>query len=863
MLILGLGFVTDAIRILMAWLCSFIYKLVASFFELFINISKVELLSSDEIKPIYQRVTLALTVIMVFYVIFELVKYILEPDTFSDKEKGASKVVVRMIIVVVLIAFVPTIFTYAFKLQNSLIEKEVLSKVILGKSHTDAKSFGNNFAADVLSLFYRYDKEFWDNEDKDCDGVSCELVVIGNIDSLRTNGKIDNLSFGITESDTAKPQNGISSEYALISFDGLFAVIVGGFLVYVLVLYCIDLGVRVAQLAFLQIIAPIPIIGYLSPKKDNIFTKWVKQCITTFLDLFLRLAIIYFVLLVCEILARAYNNGTLLRNVSDDSSTLLYIALILGLLLFAQKAPKMLQELFPKMGAAAGNLGLKKADRVAPLAARAIGAGIGAKRLLGGAISRGMNAHRRNKALEELTGKNKKQRKEEAKEARKGRHDARETYKTARKALREANKLRTDKGTDAEKSAALKAQDDARKEFQRARDEKNLKESAFAEAANRKNQSIWRNATAGAASGAWTGMRTGFQATKLEDIGKKVREGTAKDKQKVASREQWLDSGGYSTAARMASGVAQRTGIRTNAEILESEGKKIESQVKSRERANEGEQAVVKAHSAIESNDISKLENGKLQTTANADTAIDFKNIDDNDVDKAARALIGAPQVGTLTDAQQTQYNAMRSQLDKTLHISSGDSYSAIYSRVNSDFETISAKLKQDPNNDGLQAAYRIAEIKKRQIGKMLSEQLQTRYLKDIADFEAGVSGAKDPRTNADYDQGSISETYNMLSAIRNARTNPRTVEAMEKLQRNGAITEDELNAFKGVDAAGNPVYIKDQTTYDHIEKALKTATSIRQQEISNFKNSQQIIANSDALAAGKADDTASKPSGK
>ena len=89
MLLLGLGWFEGGLRIIMALLCSFIYKLIASLFELFINISKVELLSSKEITPIYQRVTMVLTIVMVFYVTFELVKYIIQPDAMKDKEKGA------------------------------------------------------------------------------------------------------------------------------------------------------------------------------------------------------------------------------------------------------------------------------------------------------------------------------------------------------------------------------------------------------------------------------------------------------------------------------------------------------------------------------------------------------------------------------------------------------------------------------------------------------------------------------------------------------------------------------------------------------------------------------------------------------
>ena len=398
----NLGAVPSALRSLAAALCRFIYWLIANLFELFINISKVDFLGSDNILPIYQRITLILAIVMVFYVTLEFVKYVVEPDGITDKEKGVENIVQKMIIVVVLIAFVPNIFSYAYKLQNTIIEQQIISKVILGTSETDTTNFGRSFAADTLHLFYGLNENVA-NDDKSnkCGDFLCNDIVISNIESLRTNGDLSNLGYGLEYAKESEPENGVTSLQPLIRFDGLFAVLVGGFIAYILILYCIDIGTRVFQLAFLQIIAPIPIIGYLSPKKDNIFTKWWKQCLATYIDLFMRLAIIYFVLFICQIFSNAHEKGTLFNNIGNDSSqTLLYIALIMGLLLFAQRAPKMLQELFPKMGAASGEFGFSPKGRgfgifgrvAAAGAGTAIGAGVG----LGTGLAQGIR--RRNAA---------------------------------------------------------------------------------------------------------------------------------------------------------------------------------------------------------------------------------------------------------------------------------------------------------------------------------------------------------------------------------------------------------------------------------------------------------------------------------
>ena len=380
MQILDLSFWQEAIRGLGALLCKAIYWIIALLYELFSTISRVNILSSDEIAPIYQRVTMILTIVMVFYITFEFVKYIVQPDTISDKEKGVGNIAFKIIIVILLIAFVPTIFSTAYKLQNRLLETQTFSKIILGKEDTDMSSFGKSFSADMFSIFYTV------NEEACSDGCEATSIVEFNLERLRKEGDLRYLDIGINDSaKITSAATGKQEDVPLIQFDGIEAVLVGGFLVYVLLLYCIDVGTRYAQMVFLQIISPIAIMGYLTPKKDNMFSKWAKQCLTTYLNLFIRITIIYFVLLICQILKDAYKADRLFAglDVSSGMESFTYIALIMGLLLFANKAPKMLEELFPKSGAAGIGFGLKANERVAPWAARTAG-------LAGGAIAGGV-----------------------------------------------------------------------------------------------------------------------------------------------------------------------------------------------------------------------------------------------------------------------------------------------------------------------------------------------------------------------------------------------------------------------------------------------------------------------------------------
>ncbi len=386
------------IRNLCASLCKVIYQIIAWAYQLFMDVSSFKILTADDTQGIYQRVTMILAIVMVFYVSFEFVKYIVSPDAMTDKEKGAGKLAYKMILVVVLIAFVPKIFTLAYKVQDVVINNQIISKVILGKTNINADHFGKGFASNVLNVFYYYDNEMW--EDNDCDGFPCDGIVQANLSTLATTGKLPSIHAGLNASGKTTILVGDSEEEiqaAKINFDGFIAVAVGAVIAYMLILYCVDAGVRVVQLVFLQVIAPIPIIGYLAPKKDGIFQKWCKQCLTTYLDLFIRLSIINFVLLVCQTLLNSSSFGDF-----GSSRRWVQIALIMGLLLFAKKAPKMLQELFPSSGAASGNFGLKAGERIAPGTAKAVGMALGASKGLGSLARRGIRGVRqRQKLLED------------------------------------------------------------------------------------------------------------------------------------------------------------------------------------------------------------------------------------------------------------------------------------------------------------------------------------------------------------------------------------------------------------------------------------------------------------------------------
>ncbi len=347
-------------NIIWAFLCSIIYGLITGLFNIFERLTNMDLLdqSNININGIYQRMTMIITIIMIFYITFEFVKYVLQPDTINDKEKGVEGIIKRIVIAILLIAFIPTVFTTAMKLQDRILETNVIPKVIFGQKDFDYKNAGSNFAGDVFAAFYRVNYEECTTKG-DCKEAKAEVERVVGLWKERN---------GLGALITAQGKQLIDITNTSVQFDGLLAVIFGCFTLYVIFLYCIDLGVRFVQLLFLQIIAPVAAISYIIPQKDSMLNKWIKQVTTTYLDVFIRYAVLYFMLLIVSILSSSMDFYELSRDGGNQIDIIMYIFIIMGLLIFVQRAPKLIEELFPKSsGAASIGFGFSGKSRFEPL----------------------------------------------------------------------------------------------------------------------------------------------------------------------------------------------------------------------------------------------------------------------------------------------------------------------------------------------------------------------------------------------------------------------------------------------------------------------------------------------------------------
>lgn len=147
----------------------------------------------------------------------------------------------------------------------------------------------------------------------------------------------------------------VKKDEGTFEFNYILALVAGVLAVYMFACYTMSIGVRVAKLGFLQIISPLTVMMRIIPKKkEAIYDKWQKMLLDTYLDVFIRLLIIYFALFsislvpdVIHTLFSSFEGGGIIGALVNS---LACVIVILGILKFAQDAPGLFKEFFGGSG---------------------------------------------------------------------------------------------------------------------------------------------------------------------------------------------------------------------------------------------------------------------------------------------------------------------------------------------------------------------------------------------------------------------------------------------------------------------------------------------------------------------------------
>ena len=168
-----------------------------------------------------------------------------------------------------------------------------------------------------------------------------------------------------------------------IHYSWFLSTIVGAFVAYAFITFSIDMGMRAAKLAYYQIIAPIPIILQILPKFKDSFNKYVKSVVSTFIEVFVRITVVYVVVYIMCHLTDMFSTTAMWAGLNLPERMFAIALLMLGLVLFAKQAPKMISETF---GIQSGSIDMGIRKKLAEGGAFTAGA------FLGGGLTTGIRS---------------------------------------------------------------------------------------------------------------------------------------------------------------------------------------------------------------------------------------------------------------------------------------------------------------------------------------------------------------------------------------------------------------------------------------------------------------------------------------
>ncbi len=361
--------VNRTIRTIFATLDSVFFFILRGVYQVFFNVSTAEILSNELIRDFYYRCQLVIGVFMLFKLSVTILEGIMDPARVTDKKSGAGKIISRIITSLVILALITPInipnpsnkweqqvnnngilFGALYSLQERILSNNTIGKLVLGTADgidnataqgqtlaEDADEFAVNILRGFIRINVKKDSQVETGKDPEVNRNNwiCSDIPDDQIKTIQT-GPTEEMLKLVNENCSA----GFRFAY-LPLIGGIVALVIS----VVLILYTIDVAIRALKLAILRLIAPIPIISHMSisakeGKGEDAFSSWVRSLTSTYLELFIRLAIMYFVIYLIHDMIE---NGIVINTGTGIVGILSFIFIVIGIFIFARMAPRFIE----------------------------------------------------------------------------------------------------------------------------------------------------------------------------------------------------------------------------------------------------------------------------------------------------------------------------------------------------------------------------------------------------------------------------------------------------------------------------------------------------------------------------------------
>ena len=323
---------------LFSWLDFAIYSLVKYIVRLIILVANYDFFSEGTINELADRVYIILGVLVLFKIVISAIQYMVNPDTFDDKEKGMAGILKKTLICMALLAVIRPIFMFAIKIQQTVVA--TVPALVLG---TEAENFSIKSPDAMTQL----------DEIGDLVAGTTIRTFVTMKDATKTDPMKDNVPEGKQlEAFSTNILNGcdkgigsgkyFKADQCDYNYQWGISTAAGVFLLYVLLSMALDVGIRTIKLGIIQILAPIPISSYMVSKDK--FNKFVKTSVKIYLDLFIRLIVIYFIIFFVNKVIINIGNSVDINGYPASGTDALFVKVIIicALFMFAKNAPKFI-----------------------------------------------------------------------------------------------------------------------------------------------------------------------------------------------------------------------------------------------------------------------------------------------------------------------------------------------------------------------------------------------------------------------------------------------------------------------------------------------------------------------------------------
>lgn len=348
-----------------------VYYLIDVCYQVFLALSHAQIFDQKLFGDILRRIYILVGVLMMFFIVYSLLKVIVNPEELDKGDMAPRKIITNVITSLLMVVFLPTAFNILYQVQGVILDNDLVGKIVVGEgadADDSIKKGGRNIATQVFRAFLYPDDEY-NGDDKGEEILDEDNHTLDEAFKLIVDEELS--FFHIAKFSTPAAEG-------KLRYVWIISTIAGGFCVYVLLCFVFDLGIRAVKLAVLQIIAPLPIVMRILPKKNDIFSKWLKTTIAVFFEVFIRIFVIYLVAILAGAIPDVMDRiATGTTELTGPIKAFAQALLIMGVIAFARQAPKLIGDIF---GIKSGNMGLSLAKRMQEgggfIAAAATGAGI-------------------------------------------------------------------------------------------------------------------------------------------------------------------------------------------------------------------------------------------------------------------------------------------------------------------------------------------------------------------------------------------------------------------------------------------------------------------------------------------------------